>query len=118
MQWRKVDNWTGFTNGMMTWVNTAHGVQSRLETQRFTWEPNPDDLPRADARTGPFTQTYLDDRSNAYALMLSFANAINRKEYVRAFSYWEPDAVQLPEFAAFQQGYAGTQSVRISFGTV
>jgi hypothetical protein len=42
--WRKADNWTAFTNGYLSWVQGPFGLQSRLNTQRFWWEPNPDGL--------------------------------------------------------------------------
>lgn len=45
--WRKLDNWTAFTDGYRTWVNGPNGLQQRLNTQRFSWEANPDDLPLA-----------------------------------------------------------------------
>jgi hypothetical protein len=48
----------------------------------------------------------------------SLYNAINRKEYVRAYSYWEPDAEQLAPFEQFQQGYANTESVDLVVGEV
>ena len=43
--WRKLDNWTAFTDGYHTWVNGPYGVQERLNDQRFCWEANPDLLP-------------------------------------------------------------------------
>jgi sortase (surface protein transpeptidase) len=45
--WRKADNWTAFTDGSHTWVNGPNGIQERLNTQRFSWEANPDGLPQA-----------------------------------------------------------------------
>src|SRR5204863_3884925 len=36
--WRKVDNWTAFTDGATTWINGPFGVQSRPNDQRFDWE--------------------------------------------------------------------------------
>src|SRR5689334_15539621 len=42
--WRKADNWTAFTDGFATWVNGPFGLQQRLNTQRFQWEPDPDRL--------------------------------------------------------------------------
>lgn len=45
--WRKLDNWTAFTDGYRTWVNGPYGLQERLNTQRFAWEANPDGLPPA-----------------------------------------------------------------------
>ncbi len=43
--WRKADNWTAFTNGYNTWINGPKGLVKRLNTQRFSWEANPDNLP-------------------------------------------------------------------------
>src|SRR5579883_1193003 len=44
--WRKADNWTAFTNGYFTWINgPGGGLAKRLNTQRFSWEANPDNLP-------------------------------------------------------------------------
>jgi len=43
--WRKADNWTAFTDGYHTWVNGPFGVQERLNSQRFSWEANPQGLP-------------------------------------------------------------------------
>ncbi len=47
MAWRKADNWTAFTNGYWTWINGPNGLAKRLNTERFTWEANPDGLPIA-----------------------------------------------------------------------
>lgn len=47
--WRKADNFTAFTNGHQTWVNGPFGLQVRLNTARFGWEPDaapPDVDPR------------------------------------------------------------------------
>ncbi len=61
---------------------------------------------------------YMDDRSSGETLMRSYVNAINRKEYVRAYSYWEPQAQQRPPFDRFEQGFANTASVELTIGTV
>src|SRR5689334_8061312 len=53
MAWRKADNWTAFTNGYQTWINGPNGLQARLNTQRFSWEANPDKLPLADGSGAP-----------------------------------------------------------------
>lgn len=59
---------------------------------------------------------YIDNRSDAVALMSSYVNAINRMEYVRAYSYWQtPPAGTFDSFAA---GFTGTASVTVRFGTV
>ena len=61
---------------------------------------------------------YLDNRSDPLLVLSSLFNAINRKEYVRAYSYWEtPGASQtVPPFSQFQQGYQETASVEADFG--
>ena len=53
-----------------------------------------------------------DDRSSPVQLLASLYDAINRKEYPRAFAYWEtpPSGVSEPQFAA---GYADTLSVLV-----
>jgi hypothetical protein len=60
---------------------------------------------------------YLDDRSTGVDVLSSLFNAINSHEYVRAYSYWQPNAQGLAPFDQFQQGYADTQSVEVTFGT-
>jgi len=63
---------------------------------------------------------YLDDRSTGESVVNSFYDAINRREYVRAYSYWEPGAAQreLPPFDDFAAGYADTTSVDVTLGEV
>ena len=64
---------------------------------------------------------YLDDRSTPQALVASYYNAINRHEYVRAYSYWQTPAGApsgSPPFARFQEGYANTASVQLDLGNV
>jgi Protein of unknown function (DUF1176) len=58
---------------------------------------------------------YLDDRSDAAAIVKSFYNAINRREFSRAWSYFgetKPSA----DFESFAAGYEGTKSVRVVTG--
>jgi hypothetical protein len=61
---------------------------------------------------------YLDDRSTPEEVLRSLFNAVNRKEYDRAYSYWETNltSTQLPSYAQFKQGYASTASVELTFG--
>ncbi len=68
MVWRKADNWTAFTNGHTTWINGPQGLQSRLNTERFPWEPDyvgpqPPPAPSAPALTGSITSTGKIERS-------------------------------------------------------
>ncbi|GEM_PF-1643667 len=36
--WRKLDNWTAFTDGYHTWINGKYGLQERLNSDRFLFE--------------------------------------------------------------------------------
>jgi hypothetical protein len=50
----------------------------------------------------------------------SYYNAINRHEFLRAYSYWEPNAAaeNLLPYEEFARGYAGTQSVSVTLGSI
>jgi len=50
--WRKVDNWTAFTDGYMTWINGPDGLVSRLNTERFPFEAN-EPAPQAPVAPAP-----------------------------------------------------------------
>lgn len=60
---------------------------------------------------------YLDDRSDAVAIVKSFYNAVNRREYGRAWSYFG-DAKPSPDFDTFAKGFATTDKVEILTGNV
>ncbi len=59
---------------------------------------------------------YVDDRSTPQKLLESYYNAINRKEYVRAYSYYA-EGQQGDDFEKYAKGYAGTESVSIKLGS-
>lgn len=62
---------------------------------------------------------YIDDHSTGAGVLRSLFNAINRRDYVRAYSYWETEGglpAGLPTFDNFVTGYANTQSVQIVIG--
>ncbi|MBN9045881.1 MAG: hypothetical protein J0H18_09455 [Rhizobiales bacterium] len=56
---------------------------------------------------------YRDDRSTPQALVESYYNAINRKEYARAYDYYSADGRE-KDFKTFVKGYAKTKSVRVA----
>jgi hypothetical protein len=37
--WRKADGLTAFTDGFRTWIAGPDGVRTRLNSERFAWEP-------------------------------------------------------------------------------
>ena len=64
---------------------------------------------------------YYDDRSTAAAVVESLYNAINRSEYLRAWSYFEHDSTLDQEaltqdFEAFTEGYRNTDNVQLLVG--
>ena len=61
---------------------------------------------------------YIDDRTGPVEVLRSLYNAINRREYVRAYSYWESTAQNLPSLDQFEQGYSTTQAVTLTTGPV
>src|SRR5579871_784251 len=63
---------------------------------------------------------YLDDRSTPEAVINSYYDAVNKREYARAYTYWEPDAAarELLPFDDWAQGYADTTSVDLTIGDV
>jgi len=60
---------------------------------------------------------YIDDRSSAVAIVTSFYNAVNRKEYARAWDYYG-DEKPAKDFKAFADGYASTERVDVETGAV
>lgn len=83
--------------------------------------PEPDFPTNADAQAASIesladigSANYIDNRSDPVAVLSSLFNAINRKEYVRAYSYWQTPP---KDYAAFAAGYASTATVTLQFGT-
>lgn len=60
---------------------------------------------------------YIDDRSTAASLIQSFYNAVNRKEYSRAWSYYG-DQKPATDFDIFAKGYENTTQVNVITGAV
>ena len=71
----------------------------------------PPDLPSEDISAN----RYLDDRSSGTQVIRSYFNAINRREYVRAYDYWQNQAA-LPALDDFIKGYEHTQTVSLLLG--
>ena len=71
-------------------------------------------------RDDTIANNYLDDRSDPTQVLRSLVNAINRKEYVRAYSYWEhaDGLANVPPYEQFAKGYAETEKVQVMVGVV
>jgi hypothetical protein len=61
---------------------------------------------------------YLDDRSTPVSVLLSYYNAINRHEDLRAYSYWADPSTSQGTLDQFTNGYSDTASVSLVFGKV
>jgi hypothetical protein len=61
---------------------------------------------------------YIDNRSGAVEVVSSLFNAINRKEYVRAYSYWENPASTLGNYDLYAAGFNDTNVITATFGAV
>ncbi|MBP0437045.1 DUF1176 domain-containing protein [Tianweitania sediminis] len=57
---------------------------------------------------------YTDDRSDPTALLESLYNAINRREYARAWSYFARKPA--PDLQTYAEGYADTEAVTVKVG--
>jgi len=68
--------------------------------------------------TNPTPPVYTDDRSSPSQVIVSLYNAINRKEYLRAYSYWRNPSSSQGSFASFTEGYKNTVSVSIVIGQI
>ncbi len=60
---------------------------------------------------------YLDDRSDAAAVVRSLYNAVSRKEYARAWDYFG-EAKPAKDFETFANGYEATERVDVETGAV
>src|SRR5581483_8982233 len=77
--------------GTAVWLLTFGGAALGAGTAGAPWSAAvPSTVEAADLRQqGGSTEEYIDDRSTATQLVRSYFNAINRREYARAYSYWE-----------------------------
>lgn len=102
--------------------NELYAAQT-VSTQRQGANPISVAMPASTA-VGALAQNdlppYLDDRSNPIQLLKSYYNAINRKEYVRAYYYWGQNGnnttSQPPPYPQFEAGYAKTKAVQLTIG--
>lgn len=58
--------------------------------------------------------SYLDNRSTPSAVVESLYSAINARQYLRAYSYFAPEAVA--DYESFKAGYQNTDSVTLRLG--
>jgi hypothetical protein len=78
-------------------------------------------VPTATVASVPYPASadqYIDDRSTPSQVIVSFYNAIDRHEYLRAYSYWDDPSNSVGSYAAFAAGYQDTASVDLVFGPI
>ncbi len=68
--------------------------------------------------SNPGATNYIDDRSTASQVIVSYYNAVNRREYSRAYGYYTDPLATLGNFNSFSNGYANTTSVDLVFGQI
>ena len=113
---------------------TAAGVTAAAS------RPTPSLVPTATVGSSPTTQSttvatatahapanatsapaFYEQRDTPQHLLQSYYNAINRKEYRRAYGYWERPGTSAtsvpPAYPQFVRGYADTSSVALTVGT-
>ncbi len=61
---------------------------------------------------------YIDDRSTPAQVLVSYFNAINRQEYLRAYSYWGSPTDAVGSLEAFTSQFTNTVSVDLVFGQI
>jgi hypothetical protein len=61
---------------------------------------------------------FIDNRSGPIETVSSFLNALNLKQYVRAYSYYQNPTVFPGPFGPYADGYAKTDGIKVTFGTV
>jgi hypothetical protein len=72
-------------------------------------------VPSVESISDLSANNYIDNRSGAVEVVSSLLNALNNKEYVRAYSYWQNPSFKYDSYAA---GFTDTGSVTATFGTV
>jgi len=103
---------TAIQTAQVSSVASAAAARSALAGACGTSNARP--LPWGAGPTGVDAAQYVDNRSVGEQVIRSYYNAVNRKEYARAYGYWEAGAPGLAPFATFAAGYANTKSVALS----
>jgi hypothetical protein len=61
---------------------------------------------------------FVDNRSGPIETVSSFLNALNLKQYVRAYSYYQDPSSYPGAYGPYAAGYANTDVITVTFGTV
>ena len=115
MVWRKLDNWTAFTNGYMTWINGPNGLENRLNTESFSWEnvaPTPTPVPTPAPTPIPdYGDWELVERTDALT-------KVTKHRMVVEAHTWQDDLSEAPWLGVrCVQGEQGLESIYIAWET-
>jgi hypothetical protein len=61
---------------------------------------------------------YLDDRSGAIETVSSLLNALNLKQYVRAYYYFQDPVTYPGNYTTWSNGFSNTDAIAVTFDTV
>lgn len=92
--WRKADNWTAFTDGFHTWINGPNGLQERLNTELFPWEPGyvappaPTPAPTPGPARYSRAQFLALSRGRTAAQFLAIVGPPNSTQQTGSTQYW------------------------------
>ena len=103
------------TAGVVVPVPSSNATNTITPTVAATTPPT-----TAQPTVAPALPEFYEDRTDPAALIKSYYNAVNRKEYQRAYSYWETPGTSgtsaPPAYPQFVQGYADTASIALTLG--
>ncbi len=61
---------------------------------------------------------YLDNRSGPIETVSSYLNALNSKQYMRAYFYWQNAASTVGPYESYANGFADTAAITVTFGAL
>ena len=108
----------GITELLPAGTSDADGLASACISPDYAVSGLPGSTAAIEALSDLSAANYVDNRSGAIEVVSSLINAINHKEYVRAYSYWENPAVTPGDYNSYAAGFADTQSITATFGQV
>lgn len=102
MVWRKVDNYTAFTDGYHTWVDGRYGLETRLNGEYLPWEAG---------GSGAGDQLVAPEATDA---LLGYFGLLDRGDFAGAYALWSP----APQpYAAYVAGFADTLQTAVRVGS-
>jgi len=108
----------GIDRGKAKIANINASDASVLATACSDYPSGPLTAPVSGASLDISKNNFLDNRSGPIETVSSFLNALNLKQYVRAYSYYQDPSTYPGSYAPYAAGYADTDVITVTFGTV